>query len=82
MGSRKRLILVLWVFGVLLFIILFGEAHGPSSRYSHMLKVKPKFHQNSPRSFFGALPKAMPIPPSAPSKKHNDIGLQNSRTFP
>ncbi|XWS21762.1 hypothetical protein CRYUN_Cryun30bG0082000 [Craigia yunnanensis] len=81
MDSRKRLVLVLWQL-LLLFILLFGQAHGSSSKYSHMFKVNPKYHQNSPRSFFGALPKAMPIPPSAPSKKHNDIGLQSSRRFP
>ncbi|XWS24994.1 hypothetical protein CRYUN_Cryun27aG0032400 [Craigia yunnanensis] len=81
MGSRKRLVLVLWLL-LLLFMFLFGRAHDSSSRYSHMFKVNPKSHQNSPRSFFGALPKAMPIPPSGPSKKHNDIGLQSSRRFP
>ncbi|XVE55185.1 hypothetical protein DITRI_Ditri03aG0139200 [Diplodiscus trichospermus] len=82
MGSRKLLVLVLWLL-LLLFIYLLGQAHGSSPRYSHMLKVKkPKSHQSSPRSFLGALPKTIPIPPSGPSKKHNDIGLQNSRRFP
>ncbi|CAH2067661.1 unnamed protein product [Thlaspi arvense] len=37
-----------------------------------------------PESFSGFLPKTMPIPPSAPSKKHNVYGLQstNSQTYP
>ncbi|EOY16668.1 Inflorescence deficient in abscission-like 2, putative [Theobroma cacao] len=78
--GRKRLVIVLWLL-ILVFIFLFGQAHG-SSRNSHMFKVNPKSHRNSPRSFFGALPKAMPIPPSGPSKKHNDIGLQSSRRSP
>ncbi|XVF37137.1 hypothetical protein REPUB_Repub19eG0119900 [Reevesia pubescens] len=79
MGSRKLLVLVLWL--LLLLFIFLVQAHG-SSRYSHMFKLKPRSYQNSPRSFFGALPKAMPIPPSGPSKQHNDIGLQSSRRFP
>ncbi|XVE60156.1 hypothetical protein DITRI_Ditri05aG0105100 [Diplodiscus trichospermus] len=83
MGCRSiRLVLVPWLL-LLLFIFLFGQAYyGSSSRYSHIFKVNPKSHQNSPRSFFGALPKTMPIPPSGPSKKHNDIGLQSSTRFP
>ncbi|CAG7904812.1 unnamed protein product [Brassica rapa] len=37
-----------------------------------------------PESFSGFLPKTMPIPPSAPSKKHNVYGLQstNSQRYP
>ncbi|KFK42090.1 hypothetical protein AALP_AA2G209600 [Arabis alpina] len=31
-----------------------------------------------PESFSGFLPKTMPIPPSAPSKKHNVYGLQST----
>ncbi|KAJ0256543.1 Protein IDA-LIKE 5 [Hirschfeldia incana] len=31
-----------------------------------------------PESFSGLLPKTMPIPPSAPSKKHNVYGLQST----
>ncbi|CAN8240249.1 unnamed protein product [Cochlearia groenlandica] len=31
-----------------------------------------------PESFTGFLPKTMPIPPSAPSKKHNVYGLQST----
>ncbi|XVF39111.1 hypothetical protein PTKIN_Ptkin01aG0009100 [Pterospermum kingtungense] len=81
MGSRKLLALVLWLL-LLVFLVLLGEAQGSSSRYSHRFKVHPKSHHNSPRSIVGALPKGMPIPPSAPSKKHNGIGLQGSRTFP
>ncbi|CAN1234950.1 Protein IDA-LIKE 4 [Linum perenne] len=32
----------------------------------------------STTTFMGFLPKGMPIPPSAPSRKHNGIGLQSS----
>ncbi|XWS15245.1 hypothetical protein CRYUN_Cryun35bG0078200 [Craigia yunnanensis] len=81
MSSRKLLVLVLWLL-LLLFIFLLAQAHGSSSRYSHMFKVNPKSHQKAPRNFCGALPKAMPIPPSGPSKKHNDIGFQSSGRFP
>jgi len=40
--------------------------------------MKPKF-QGSHQNFSGFLPKAMPLPPSGPSKQHNSIQLQNSR---
>ncbi|KAK8552333.1 hypothetical protein V6N13_120742 [Hibiscus sabdariffa] len=79
MGSRKLGVLVLW----LLIFLLAAAVHGSPSRYSHMFHMNPKSsHRNSPRSFFGALPKAIPIPPSAPSRSHNDVGLQSSTTFP
>ncbi|KAL6318439.1 hypothetical protein AAG906_041205 [Vitis piasezkii] len=76
MGKRPQ-ILVLWLFLVLIFLVEYS--HG--SRHTQVLKEKPK-PQNSPRSFFGFLPKGMPIPPSGPSKKHNDIGLQSSQQSP
>ncbi|KAH1065161.1 hypothetical protein J1N35_030148 [Gossypium stocksii] len=83
MGSSRKLVaLFLWWF---LFIFLVGEAAhaSPSRHYSHRLKMNPNSSpQNPPRSFFGALPRSIPIPPSAPSKNHNDIGLQSSATFP
>ncbi|GMI90811.1 hypothetical protein HRI_002750400 [Hibiscus trionum] len=82
MGHRMLRVLVLW-----LFIFLLSEAavqgSTSASRYSHMFHMNPKSsHRNSPRSFFGALPKTIPIPPSAPSRNHNDIGLQSSKPFP
>ncbi|KAG0496404.1 hypothetical protein HPP92_001095 [Vanilla planifolia] len=36
---------------------------------------------SSPASFTGFLPKAVPIPPSGPSRSHNSIGLHR-RTLP
>ncbi|KAL5173618.1 hypothetical protein HKD37_16G046134 [Glycine soja] len=48
------------------------------SRHTQVFNIQPKsqgLHQN----FFGFLPKAMPLPPSGPSKQHNSIQLQNSR---
>ncbi|XP_023644012.1 protein IDA-LIKE 5 [Capsella rubella] len=34
-----------------------------------------------PESFSGFLPKTLPIPPSAPSKKHNVYGLQRTNYY-
>ncbi|WZZ05732.1 hypothetical protein YC2023_091653 [Brassica napus] len=59
-----------------------------SSRPQRFFKVRrpnPLHHNHNhgfidddypPESFSGLLPKTMPIPPSAPSKKHNVYGLQ------
>ncbi|KAK8642907.1 hypothetical protein V6N13_012231 [Hibiscus sabdariffa] len=81
MGSGKLGVVVLWLF---IFLLAAAAAVlGSPSRYSHMFHMNPKSsHRNSPRSFFGALPKTIPIPPSAPSRSHNDLGLQSSTTFP
>ncbi|KAB2635230.1 protein IDA-LIKE 5-like [Pyrus ussuriensis x Pyrus communis] len=82
MGKKHDLLVVV---AVLLLIFLVG--HTQSSRVLHrssqVFKVmKPssrsghqKLHDSS---FFAFLPKARPIPPSGPSRKHNAIGLQSS----
>ncbi|KAJ4868059.1 Protein IDA-LIKE 5 [Raphanus sativus] len=61
-----------------------------SSRPQRFFKVRrpnPLHHNHNhgfidddypPESFSGLLPKTMPIPPSAPSKKHNVYGLQST----
>ncbi|EFH65369.1 hypothetical protein ARALYDRAFT_316610 [Arabidopsis lyrata subsp. lyrata] len=68
--------------------------HSSSSRPQRFFKVRRPnphhHHQNQgfidddypPESFSGFLPKTLPIPPSAPSRKHNVYGLQrtNSRS--
>ncbi|KAF6154891.1 hypothetical protein GIB67_018328 [Kingdonia uniflora] len=41
--------------------------------------TRPPRYQN-PGLYFGFLPKAMPIPPSGPSKQHNSIGLQSRQS--
>lgn len=49
--------------------------HGPVDQYSMAVRrtAKPS------AAFSGFFPKAMPIPPSGPSKKHNSIGLRWQR---
>ncbi|GLT61889.1 hypothetical protein SLA2020_345630 [Shorea laevis] len=77
--GRKHLVLVLRLLS--LFTLLVSLAHG--SRYTHFFKVKPIFQNPPPSAISGFLPKGMLIPPSAPSKEHNSIGLQSSsREFP
>ncbi|KAK7391279.1 hypothetical protein VNO78_19693 [Psophocarpus tetragonolobus] len=76
--DRRYLNLVL----VLMLLVIYFVGHSSGSRHSHQLfKVQPKGEALSP-SFFGFLPKAMPIPPSGPSRKHNAIGLQSSMGKP
>lgn len=51
------------------------------SRHTQAFYVKVKsqgLHQN----FLGSMPKAMPMPPSGPSKAHNGIELHNSKGKP
>ncbi|KAG2324360.1 hypothetical protein Bca4012_038877 [Brassica carinata] len=65
------------------------HSSSPSSRPQRFFKVRRpnQLHHNHnhgfdddypPESFSGLLPKTMPIPPSAPSKKHNVYGLQST----
>ncbi|KAK7270439.1 hypothetical protein RIF29_23572 [Crotalaria pallida] len=70
--SRRHLYLLL----VLLFLTLYLFGHSYGSRNAQVFKVHPK--AQAPNHFLGFLPKAMPIPPSGPSRKHNDIGFQSS----
>ncbi|KAK7283580.1 hypothetical protein RIF29_13183 [Crotalaria pallida] len=68
MGRRYLLVL-------LMLICLVGSCYG--SRQSQVFNVKPK-SQASPQNFLGYLPKAMPIQPSGPSRKHNGIEGERS----
>ncbi|PKU77074.1 Protein IDA-LIKE 2 [Dendrobium catenatum] len=64
----------------LVFLLLLA-----SSLHSQALKnVKDMKNQEPEASrnlhlYFGFLERAMPIPPSGPSKQHNSVGLQNRR---
>ncbi|KAI4348068.1 hypothetical protein L6164_008830 [Bauhinia variegata] len=69
MGKRNLHVILMLLF---LLIYLAGQSHG--SRQTQVFKVKPKSHAFPP-NFYGFLPKAVPIPPSGPSVKHNNIGL-------
>ncbi|PIN10000.1 hypothetical protein CDL12_17413 [Handroanthus impetiginosus] len=62
---------------VLVFILVLGHCNG--SRTTNTFKTRPK-PQNSSQIFLDYLPKRR-IPASAPSRKHNDLGLQTWR-FP
>nr|KYP74816.1 Protein IDA-LIKE 2 [Cajanus cajan] len=67
---------------VLLLMVIYFVGHSNGSRHTlQVFKVQPKV-EALPPSFFGFLPKAMPIPPSGPSRKHNGIGLQSSMGEP
>ncbi|KAE9617419.1 hypothetical protein Lal_00034754 [Lupinus albus] len=73
MGRRYRLVLL-----KLMFLLLnrVGSCYG-SSQTQVFFNVKTK-SQGLPQSFYGYLPKAMPIPHSGPSRKHNGIEIERS----
>ncbi|KAK7315202.1 hypothetical protein VNO77_33738 [Canavalia gladiata] len=66
---------VLLMLLLILVIYMVGASYG--SRHAQVFNVQPK-SQGLPQNFFGFLPKAMPLPPSGPSRQHNGIQLQNS----
>ncbi|KAG6626039.1 hypothetical protein I3843_15G017200 [Carya illinoinensis] len=81
MGKRD-LVLLLFGLTLLMLTVVASQTNGPRHDHStQVFKVKPR-PQNPPQEFLGFLPKAWPIPPSGPSKKHNSIGLQSSRGSP
>ncbi|KAI3460480.1 hypothetical protein Pfo_017143 [Paulownia fortunei] len=70
MPKRPNIIPIL-----LVLICIFLSGHANTASHTQFHKIKPKTH-TSPHIFFGALPKGVPIPPSGPSQRHNDVGLQ------
>ncbi|KAE9589093.1 hypothetical protein Lalb_Chr21g0305401 [Lupinus albus] len=68
MGRRN-----LYVLLVMLFFMIYMFGHSYGSRQTQVFQVQPKVQ--APNHFLGFLPKGKPIPPSGPSRKHNDIGF-------
>ncbi|KAM0939751.1 putative protein IDA [Dioscorea sansibarensis] len=77
MGHQIKFIKVSWI--VVLVLVMAKCCHG-SRNSMQGFHLKPEAMRN-PGYFFGFLPKAMPIPPSAPSKQHNSFGLDSSSSF-
>ncbi|KAJ1388452.1 hypothetical protein SESBI_39108 [Sesbania bispinosa] len=73
MDTKRHLTVLL----VMVFLLIHFVGHSYGSRHTQVFKVQPKT-QALPPNFFGFLPKAMPIPPSGPSRKHNSIGMESS----
>lgn len=65
---------------VMLLLMIYFVGHGYGSRHTQVFKVYPKA-KSLDSNIFGLLPKGM-VPPSGPSKKHNEIGLQSSNGKP
>ncbi|XP_024012523.1 protein IDA-LIKE 5 [Eutrema salsugineum] len=99
MGNKRIEAMMILVVVMMMFSWRICEAeslrrHTSSSRRGRFFKVRrpnPLHHHHGfidhdypPESFSGFLPKTMPIPRSAPSKKHNVYGLQStkSQTYP
>ncbi|KAL4375626.1 hypothetical protein S245_018381 [Arachis hypogaea] len=79
MGRRHVLhhvLIMLLVLLMCLVVISYG------SRQTQVFKMKPNSKAKPqallPQSLFGFLPKAVPYPPSAPSRNHNGIELHSS----
>ncbi|CAI9778029.1 unnamed protein product [Fraxinus pennsylvanica] len=70
-----------FVFPYMLTRNIFRVDQVQSARHTQFLKVKPK-SLVPPDNFYGYLPKGMPVPPSGPSRKHNDIGLRGWQGSP
>ncbi|KAL2324610.1 hypothetical protein Fmac_023668 [Flemingia macrophylla] len=66
---------------LLMLMLIYFVGHSYGSRHTQVFKVHPK-DKALPPNIFGFLPKAVPIPPSGPSRKHNSIGLQSSMGAP
>uniref|UniRef100_A0A7C8Z3J5 Uncharacterized protein n=1 Tax=Opuntia streptacantha TaxID=393608 RepID=A0A7C8Z3J5_OPUST len=96
MSRRRRRALSVQLKGLLLCFSLLclsisAKCEGFRSTHLHddddMFKFNPKQHRfpstsrNSAHFFLGFFPKRQfPVPASAPSRKHNDLGLQNWRS--
>ncbi|CAH8354695.1 unnamed protein product [Eruca vesicaria subsp. sativa] len=89
--AMKILMVIMIMFSWRICEAEYFRRHTSSSRPERFFKVRrpnPLHHHHNhgfidddyypPESFSGFLPKTMPIPPSAPSKKHNVYGLQST----
>uniref|UniRef100_A0A7N0V0U2 Uncharacterized protein n=1 Tax=Kalanchoe fedtschenkoi TaxID=63787 RepID=A0A7N0V0U2_KALFE len=85
-----------WLLVLLVFTLIIGDCDGASRRYlatrTEVSQFKPNTNPNnnddaqkSPNMvghFMGFLPRGIPISASAPSRKHNDLGLQSWKSSP
>ncbi|KAL5715017.1 hypothetical protein ACHQM5_016906 [Ranunculus cassubicifolius] len=71
MSSYRRILSIL-----LILVFILGGSRSCHAA-SNVVEIKPKPPRHSNGFFYGYLPKAMPIPPSGPSKQHNSIGLES-----
>ncbi|KAK9110441.1 hypothetical protein Sjap_018501 [Stephania japonica] len=77
--SDGVVLVLLWL---ALFLILFinlssVQASSRNTQVFHNIGNKRSHNGDDAFNFRGSLPKGVLVPPSAPSKKHNDIGLQS-----
>ncbi|OAY36053.1 hypothetical protein MANES_12G152100v8 [Manihot esculenta] len=72
----RPLILFLWI--LFLFIFFLGYSH--ASRTTNVFNINVPKSQQYKGHFFNFLPRHLPIPTSGPSRRHNDIGLQNRKS--
>ncbi|KAF8106906.1 hypothetical protein N665_0130s0072 [Sinapis alba] len=91
--AMKILVVIMILFSWRICEAEYLRRHTSSSRPARFFKVRrpnPHHHHHNhgfidddyypPESFSGFLPKTIPIPPSAPSKKHNVYGLQSTNS--
>ncbi|OAY62685.1 Protein IDA-LIKE 2 [Ananas comosus] len=63
---------------LLLLTILNSSCCG--ARTMGTLNARPAAAKNSSGAYLGLLPRAIPIPPSGPSKRHDSVGAQSHRS--
>lgn len=61
----------------MILVVDHHDHHVNAVKNSQVVNVKPLLpsNNNSKSSFSQSLPKGVPIPPSAPSKRHNQINI-------
>ncbi|KAK9670572.1 hypothetical protein RND81_13G210300 [Saponaria officinalis] len=74
-----RIMIILWVYFVVLSTFKFEQCEG--LRHTNVFRTfnaRPVYSNTG--HFMGFFPKRIPVPFSAPSRKHNDLGLQSWRS--
>ncbi|KAH0453539.1 hypothetical protein IEQ34_017863 [Dendrobium chrysotoxum] len=64
---------------IFLLLLLSGSLHSQASKNAKDMKSQEPEASRNHHLYFGFLERAMPVPPSGPSKQHNSVGLQNRR---
>ncbi|PIM98563.1 hypothetical protein CDL12_28952 [Handroanthus impetiginosus] len=77
MGKKPQILLIF-----LMFLIICTCDHASCARHTQFFKVKPLIRNTPNSTYFGFLPKGVPIPPSGPSRRHNGFGVESGVGLP
>ena len=76
--SKFRAHLITFMFFILNISMLLGKCEGIRSTNEFIFNSRPRYSNSG--QFLGFFPKRFPVHSSGPSRKHNDLGLQNWRS--